>query len=106
METILTDDSTSPVLMFSGHCFRFNSSEAAEKFLTVMFGASRNRAALYREMILSTTESMLEEIFQDITPAEKVMGAIILSGKYGAIYDPESKLFSSKDPSKSISSKE
>ena len=96
----MDNGSTSTSLMFNGHCFRFETKEAEEDFLETTFNASMNRAALYRDIMLSTTESMLEDIFKEITPEEKLLGATVLSVKYGKIYDPSSKLFSTADPTK------
>lgn len=87
-------------LILHGHLFRFDAPDEATAFLETLFNASTNRAALYREVMLSTTEAMLNEIFQDLTPMDKITGAILLARKYGKIYDPSSKLFSEGDPTK------
>lgn len=93
-------ESTVVDLILHGHVFRFENVEIADSFLETVFGASINRAALYREVMLGTTEAMLEDIFHELTPMEKIKGAIVLSRKYGKIYDPSSKLFSEADPTK------
>ena len=89
-------------LIFSGHVFRFITEDSLNVFLDEIFNASTNRSALYKEVMISTTEEMLHYILQETieAPAEFMMGAAILSKKYGQVYDPECKLFKIEDPEK------